>query len=402
MCYDWVLENMTDAVKIGVNSGKPVKTMAEFLGLGEDFFTIPPAVPTKQAPIGLPAEIVEEEAPQPQVQAEEVVVVAKAPPAWRRILRKDAVRYPLVFLAAFAFFYVALNFATLTKQIRQAFAPGPAPSRVNAAVEAEAGDYKSWLTKYFVHENAPQILDKNEDPDKDGLTNGEEFLVKTNPFKPDTDEDNFADGREIVSEYNPLYDGKLQPWQRQVAAQYFDEQAIASRLNFEAVAGTSTGPPQSAAPAGFVLDFSKPGRIVIPKLEVNAPVIWSKKAGDLDEDLKRGAVHHPLTAFPGEVGTASIHGHSSGLPWDGDYKTVFATINFLEPGDEILVTVTGTTGQERTYRFKVSSKGVFGKSDPAQFAPASTESKYNLNISTSWPVGTARQRYVVKSELVGF
>ena len=46
----------------------------------------------------------------------------------------------------------------------------------------------------------------------------------------------------------------------------------------------------------------------------------------------------------------------------------------------------------------VKDKKVFSKTDPEQFA---AKQGYFLNLSTSWPIGTAQKRYVVITELVG-
>lgn len=382
---------MVEAARINGNQGKPVRTMMEILGLSEDFFTAPPHVAKEPAPASLPA------AGIAAGEAEAEVIVLPKPALGRRWLSRDVVRYPLIFLAAFGFFYLLLNFQTLFKQTRQAVLPPPPASKVGAAVASGSDEYKAWLKKYYVHENAPQILTANEDPDKDGLANGEEFLLKTNPLKTDTDEDAFNDGREVLSGYNPLYDGKQRPWQQELVAEVLERDKIAARQNFEAVAGSSTGSRQDQS-QGPSVDLAKPGTIRIPRLNLVAPIIWSREVAKLEQDLKNGAVHHPETPFPGSKGTASIHGHSSGFPWDGDYKTVFAVINTLEPGDEIIVSVTDTGGKEHTYRYLVRSKGVFAKNDTAQFAGVSD---FGLNISTSWPIGTSRQRFVVKAELVG-
>ncbi|MBW6451751.1 MAG: fibronectin type III domain-containing protein [DPANN group archaeon] len=47
------------------------------------------------------------------------------------------------------------------------------------------------------------ILDGDEDPDNDGLTNYEEYLLGTNPNNPDSDNDGIPDGWEITYNMNP-------------------------------------------------------------------------------------------------------------------------------------------------------------------------------------------------------
>ena len=50
---------------------------------------------------------------------------------------------------------------------------------------------------------APAELDPAADPDQDGLTNGEEAELGTDPFKVDTDDDGLADADEVASGTSP-------------------------------------------------------------------------------------------------------------------------------------------------------------------------------------------------------
>lgn len=60
----------------------------------------------------------------------------------------------------------------------------------------------SWEQEYF--QNLDYDLD--DDSDKDGLTNKEEFEYKTNPNDKDTDSDGMHDGWELENELDPFYD----------------------------------------------------------------------------------------------------------------------------------------------------------------------------------------------------
>jgi hypothetical protein len=65
---------------------------------------------------------------------------------------------------------------------------------------------------YYLTENNDSLynlLDPAQDLDLDGLTNAQEKIYGTNPFKADTDGDGFLDGEEVEHNYNPLGSGRL-------------------------------------------------------------------------------------------------------------------------------------------------------------------------------------------------
>ena len=308
---------------------------------------------------------------------------------------KNYVRYPLIFLLALSFFYVVLNFGAIFAQVKNYFvSSGQEQEKV---VETAAPDYTRWVKKYYLYLSDQQLLEPKNDADFDGLVNAEEFYLGTNPLKWDTDSDGFSDGQDVVNGYNPLYVGRLTGGQETLVAEYVNLDGVRSRLalrEFQQVAGEQS----ITVGREFAIDLEKPGQLSIPKLGVQAPIVWTRDFARMEEDLKSGATHHPATPYPGERGTVSIHGHSSGNPWDGNYKTVFTKLNFLEPGDEVLVTVYNAASEGKQYRYVVREKQVFAKGDQEQF---DQRDGYFLNLSTSWPVGTALQRYVVTTELVG-
>lgn len=66
-----------------------------------------------------------------------------------------------------------------------------------------------WETQ-FLNDVPANQQDPDDDPDNDGLTNLEEFLLGTDPNDPDTDGDGWDDGVEVVRESEPL-SGQSQP-----------------------------------------------------------------------------------------------------------------------------------------------------------------------------------------------
>ncbi len=369
---------------------KPIKTIYELLGIEP----VTVVLPQPQRTAVVEEKLSPQEIPAPDV---EIMDVKEMGSLTTRILARNWVKYPVIFLVALGFFYVLLNFRALSTQITNKLKVPLTKDKVVA--EEVPADYQKWLGKYYIFANVQEMLLSKNDADGDGLINLQEYYLGINPLKKDTDEDGFDDAREVLNGYNPLYAGKLTQKQQEIIAKHIDLAALASRKNFSQVAG---GQQRASADnlqvPEFVLDTSKPGSINIPKLGVDVPILWTKNFADMESDLKYGTAHHPETVYPGEKGTASIHGHSSGNPWDGNYKTVFTKLNFLEAGDEIVVTVYGLDGTVMKYRYVVRTAKVYAKNDPEQFAQ---KDGYFLNLSTSWPVGTALQRYVVTTELIG-
>ena len=356
----------------------------------------PPEIPKQDIPIAqnLPIVAPAPKPPPPPFVEEQTshAAVIPVPSELRKsgTRKRGIARYSLMFVIALVFFYVVLNFRAVFTQIANIFSPPEENQKVVLGTNAKAFD--AWFGKYYVHVNDSEILAANEDADHDGLTNLDEFYLNTNPLKANTDNDGYDDGAEILRGGNPLYSGTLTVEQEKILNQNLDMTLISSRKEFESVAGENT------ARAVYPIDVSKPGNLSIPRLDVNLPVIWSQEFAKMEEDLKSGVAHHPGTPYPGEWGTTSIHGHSSGNPGDGNFKTAFTKINFLEPGDDVFVVVYGRDGTSRRYRYVVRSKNVYAKNDPKQFEDSGG---YFLNLSTSWPIGTSRERYVVTTELVG-
>jgi len=71
------------------------------------------------------------------------------------------------------------------------------------------------------------------------------------------------------------------------------------------------------------INQSVPGRLQIPSLKIDAPLIWSSDPKNFDTDLQSGVIHYPGTALPGEIGTTYISGHSSNYSWAKAVTTTF-------------------------------------------------------------------------------
>lgn len=389
------------------------KTIREILGMDQEpdaFPIVPPekleeiTQPDKDTSIEIPITgEIESSMPDAKTDAKiapKILELTQTKPI-RKIFSREVIRYPVIFLMALVFFYGLLNFRALFSQI-SSLVDSP-PKNTEAVLGANTQEYSFWIQKYYVYVANPEALAPNEDADVDNLTNFDEFYLGTNPLNPDTDGDFSTDGNEVLSGDNPLYTGKLTEKQKQIIKDNIKPKDIESRQDFNIEKARAITRPDSKISAlplaeNFLIDTSKAGQISIPRLGVSAPITWSKDFARMEDDLKYGTAHHPSTPYPGEKGLPSIHGHSSGNFSDGNFKTIFNKLNFLEPGDDVFITVYSVAGGSRRYRYVARSKQVYEKTDPVQFA---SQGAYNLNLSTSWPIGTARQRYVVTTELAG-
>jgi len=167
----------------------------------------------------------------------------------------------------------------------------------------------------------------------------------------------------------------------------------------EAAATTSTtvatvpgGPPATAppstvaplAPEELPVDGAAAGRIEIPAIGLD----WVFVQGVSVDDLKQGPGHYPQTPMPGQAGNAAIAGHRT------TYGAPFNRIDEIEAGDEIIV----TTVQGR-FRYRMTEQRIVDPSDVEVLDPVPGANL--LTLTSCHPKYSARQRIIVRAELVG-
>lgn len=136
-----------------------------------------------------------------------------------------------------------------------------------------------------------------------------------------------------------------------------------------------------------------PDSIIIPKINVNAPIIFPRTSDEktLYNQLSEGVVHYPNSALPGKIGNMIILGHSSAYPWyKGKYGSIFSLLNQLKSNDEIIIIY-----KEHKYTYRVVSKE-FIKKDTV--IPEQNE-KSRLVLISCWPIGTTWKRILINAEL---
>lgn len=138
--------------------------------------------------------------------------------------------------------------------------------------------------------------------------------------------------------------------------------------------------------------------IVIPKINVNAPVVAdvnpADKAAYMDA-LNYGVAHALGTVKPGEVGNSYLFAHSTADIFNIErYAAVFTLLNKLEPGDRITTFYDG-----KRYDYKVTRKYIVDFNNVTPLT--ATYDKPVLTLQTCDPPGTEFQRLIITADLIG-
>lgn len=311
------------------------------------------------------------------------------------------------------------------------------------------GDYKKWLSQFFVDINDDGIINMDADVSGNGLTNFEKYLLNLNP-KVFATRGTMGDGQLVLDGINPWTGKAFTDKQKALVEKYINPELISNRITAAAITrgvtkyaqyvnpdspyyidpqtlqqvGSSgqvivaptqiatttlgniptnnqnTGQTVGNAPnlrPDEAIDQSKPAVLDVPTNNLSVPLIWTQDVKDFDPDLKKGVVHYPGTALPGEVGTAYISGHSSGYAWDkSPYKQVFAVLGNIKDGTSFTITATQKNGKQVRFNYIVQRRGEFAANDQAQFLNSADSV---VALSTCWPVGTTARRLVLFGKL---
>jgi sortase A len=173
----------------------------------------------------------------------------------------------------------------------------------------------------------------------------------------------FAVGLLAYPMYTNLYQGRLQS---KLAIQFKNEATKKAYVAGE----TAIGDPIT--------------KISIPAADLSPTVVVE---GTGASALRAGAGHYPNTPLPGEEGNVAIAGHRT------TYGKPFANLDRLKIGDEIfLETPVGK------YTYKVTKNPYPVEAN--DFSVISQTPGHTLTLTTCHPKGSARQRLVIKADLV--
>lgn len=135
--------------------------------------------------------------------------------------------------------------------------------------------------------------------------------------------------------------------------------------------------------------------LLIPKLNLRTPIVWNSSSEEkiMLANLQQGVAHYGFTSLPNaESGNIFITGHSSFYWWDkGKYKTVFALLDKLTPGDQALLRFEG-----KIYVYTLRDERVVKPSDVS--VTDQTEEPI-LSLMTCTPIGTSLNRLVSRFDL---
>ena len=147
-----------------------------------------------------------------------------------------------------------------------------------------------------------------------------------------------------------------------------------------------------------ITDATAADRIYIPSLGIDAPLVYTEATDErgFQDALGAGVVHYPNTAMVGEGGNAYFFGHSSDFPTKaGEYKTVFALLPKIANGAQVIL----TNDKGKEYVYEVFETHVVAPTDTHWLAQGDGKEKL-LTLQTSYPVGTALKRFLVRARLV--
>ena len=131
--------------------------------------------------------------------------------------------------------------------------------------------------------------------------------------------------------------------------------------------------------------------ITISKIGVDEVVVEGTQVGD----LRKGPGHYGSTPLPGQPGNVSIAGHRT------TYGAPFANINKLEEGDEIAVRTIQGLFVYRVIDLDSSSENSYRIVSPSQSSELHYKEGNHLTLTSCHPRFSARQRIIVRAELVG-
>jgi len=130
-------------------------------------------------------------------------------------------------------------------------------------------------------------------------------------------------------------------------------------------------------------------RLTVPRLKISDTTV------NVDSnDLTKGLVHLPGSALPGEKGNVFISGHSALNPLFFKKGAIFAKLQDLKKGDEVLIEAEGTK-----FTYQVVELKVVDPKDVSVINPPDKVGRY-VSLMTCVPPGLNLKRLVVLGKMI--
>lgn len=130
-------------------------------------------------------------------------------------------------------------------------------------------------------------------------------------------------------------------------------------------------------------------QLSVPKLNLEEAKVYVDS-----NDLSLGLIQLPGSALPGEKGNLFVSGHSALRPWFGLKTAVFAKLNDLKKGDQILVWAEGAK-----FTYHVVDLKVVDPADLSVIPPPDDLGRY-ISLMTCVPPGLNFKRLVILGKMI--
>lgn len=150
-------------------------------------------------------------------------------------------------------------------------------------------------------------------------------------------------------------------------------------------------------PGGVTVNVSPEPKLIIPKLNVEAPIVTDvedNQEATIQKALEKGVVLYPNTGFPGELGNQVIFGHSSNNLFNkGSYKYIFALLGKMEKDDIIYLNF-----ESKQYTYKVINKKIIKPTEVSVLSEQPVPAL--ITLITCDPPGANVNRLVIQAEQI--
>jgi hypothetical protein len=284
-----------------------------------------------------------------------------------------------------------------------------------STVNAEGSDleFKAWIADF--NDIKTEDRSPDADPDQDGLTNLDEFLLKTIPTNAQSCGNARLDGENILASIDPASCKPVNFNDPAIAAK-FDGVVTRTKINYR-LSLIALDRYKNSKAANLPtktedtdIDFTKNATLqIINKTEAFKAsdlheVAWIQNSDvvKLPELAEKQIVAYPTNATPGQPGNIYLSGKSLLKTDQNDVvdtgTNIFTKLDQLERGDMLVLTVKTKDDKTRSFFYKVQTQNLHLASDQKQFG-LSKPGNSELTIATPWPDYSPEHRLIVRAIL---